>query len=166
MPGVARVDHRTKCVSLVAITLSQNFETRNWPVCSGILNVSLSVSPHTPQYTRTTIRAPSHILFKYTLGTDPKENTTSERTPKKIPAHCCRYQETDRYEETDLELIKKKTPPLHSNSPSSPSNTHTKVQRKVESQPASPFRFYIYRLKWRICEERALSVDITFTMRL
>jgi hypothetical protein len=27
MPGVARVDHRTKCVSLVAI--SQNFETRN-----------------------------------------------------------------------------------------------------------------------------------------
>jgi hypothetical protein len=32
MPGVARVDHRTKCVSLVAISLSQNFETRNcWP---------------------------------------------------------------------------------------------------------------------------------------
>jgi hypothetical protein len=29
MPGVARVDHRTKCVSLVAISLSQNFETRN-----------------------------------------------------------------------------------------------------------------------------------------
>jgi hypothetical protein len=28
MPGVARVDHRTKCVSLVAISLSQNFETR------------------------------------------------------------------------------------------------------------------------------------------
>jgi hypothetical protein len=74
MPGIARVDHRTKCVSLVAISLSQNFETCNWPVCSGILNVSLSV-------------------FKYTLGTDPKENTTSERTPKKIPPHCCRYQE-------------------------------------------------------------------------
>jgi hypothetical protein len=34
---------------------------------------------------------------KYTLGTDPKENTTSERTPKKIPPHYCRYQETDRY---------------------------------------------------------------------
>jgi hypothetical protein len=33
--GVARVDHRTKCVSLVAISLSQNFETRNcWPVWS------------------------------------------------------------------------------------------------------------------------------------
>jgi hypothetical protein len=32
MPGVARVDHRTKCVSLVAISLSPNFETRNcWP---------------------------------------------------------------------------------------------------------------------------------------
>jgi hypothetical protein len=76
MPGIARVDHRTKCISLVAISLSQNFETRNWPVCSGILNVSLSISPHTPQYTRTTIRAPSHILFKYILGTDPKENTT------------------------------------------------------------------------------------------
>jgi hypothetical protein len=29
MPGVARVDHRTKCVSLVAISLSQNFETRS-----------------------------------------------------------------------------------------------------------------------------------------
>jgi hypothetical protein len=29
IPGVARVDHRTKCVSLVAISLSQNFETRN-----------------------------------------------------------------------------------------------------------------------------------------
>jgi hypothetical protein len=29
---------------------------------------------------------------KYTLGTDPKENTTSERTPKKIPPHCCREQ--------------------------------------------------------------------------
>jgi hypothetical protein len=58
---------------------------------------------------------------KYNLGTDLKENTTSERTPKKI---------------TDLELTKKKTPPLHSNSPPSPSNTHT---NKV-----SPFRFYIY----------------------
>jgi hypothetical protein len=32
MPGVTRVDHRTKCVSLVVISLSQNFETRNcWP---------------------------------------------------------------------------------------------------------------------------------------
>jgi hypothetical protein len=32
MPGVARVDHRTKCVSLVAISLSQTFETHNcWP---------------------------------------------------------------------------------------------------------------------------------------
>jgi hypothetical protein len=32
MPGVARGDHRTKCVSLVAISLSQNTETRNcWP---------------------------------------------------------------------------------------------------------------------------------------
>jgi hypothetical protein len=32
MPGVARVDHRTKCVSLVAISVSQNFETHNcWP---------------------------------------------------------------------------------------------------------------------------------------
>jgi hypothetical protein len=29
MPGVARVDHRTKCVSLVAISLSQNFESSN-----------------------------------------------------------------------------------------------------------------------------------------
>jgi hypothetical protein len=28
MPSVAQVDHRTKCVSLVAISLSQNFETR------------------------------------------------------------------------------------------------------------------------------------------
>jgi hypothetical protein len=59
---------------------------------------------------------------------DPKENTTSERTPKKIPPHCC-YQETDRYQETDLELTKNKTPPLHSNSPPSPSNTHTKSAR-------------------------------------
>jgi hypothetical protein len=48
---------------------------------------------------------------KYTLGMDPKENTTSERTPKKIPPHCCHYQETDCYQETDLELTKKKTPP-------------------------------------------------------
>jgi hypothetical protein len=32
IPGVARVDHRTKCVSLVAISLIQNFEARNcWP---------------------------------------------------------------------------------------------------------------------------------------
>jgi hypothetical protein len=32
MPGVARVDHRNKGVSLVAISLSHNFETRNcWP---------------------------------------------------------------------------------------------------------------------------------------
>jgi hypothetical protein len=45
-------------------------------------------------------------------------------------------------QETDLELTKKKTPTLHSNSSPSPSNTHT----KVESQPASPFRFYTYRL--------------------
>jgi hypothetical protein len=44
MPDVARVDHRTKCVSLVAISLSQNFETRNWPVCSGILNVKVEVT--------------------------------------------------------------------------------------------------------------------------
>jgi hypothetical protein len=35
MPGVAQVDHRTKCVSLVAISLSQNFETRIcWPAWS------------------------------------------------------------------------------------------------------------------------------------
>jgi hypothetical protein len=35
IPGVARVGHRTKCVSLVAISLSQNFETRNcWPAWS------------------------------------------------------------------------------------------------------------------------------------
>jgi hypothetical protein len=54
MPGVARVDHRTKCVSLVAISLSQNFETADFP---------LFVT--TPEAT--------------------KENTTSERTPKKIP---------------------------------------------------------------------------------
>jgi hypothetical protein len=29
MPGVAQVDHRTKSISLVANSLSQNFETRN-----------------------------------------------------------------------------------------------------------------------------------------
>jgi hypothetical protein len=61
---------------------------------------------------------------KYTLGTDPKENTTSERTPKKI---------------TDLELTKNKTPPLHSNNPPSPSNTHT----KKASQPVSLLYIYI-----------------------
>jgi hypothetical protein len=58
MPGVARVDHRTKCVSLVAISLSQNFETR---------------------------KQARQQAKKYTLGTVPKENTTLERTPKKIP---------------------------------------------------------------------------------
>jgi hypothetical protein len=32
IPGVARVDHRTKCVSMVAISLSQIFATPNcWP---------------------------------------------------------------------------------------------------------------------------------------
>jgi hypothetical protein len=99
MPGVARVDHRTKCVFLVAISLSQNFESSN--------------NPRSKQ-----------------------RNIPSERTPKKIPPRNG-PQRKCRYQETDLELTKKKTPPLHSNSPPSPRNTHT---NKV-----SPFRFYIYR---------------------
>jgi hypothetical protein len=70
------------------------------------------------------------------IDSRPDRITPSERTPKKIPPHCCRYQETD------LELTKKKTPPLHSNSPPSRSNTHTHTQR----YKVSPFRFYIYRL--------------------
>jgi hypothetical protein len=66
---------------------------------------------------------------KYHLGTDPKENTTpllSLTRNRSLP--------------TDLELTKKKTPPLHSNSPPSPSNTHTKVQ----SQPVSLLYISIY----------------------
>jgi hypothetical protein len=126
MPGVARVDHRTKCVSMVAISLSQNFETRN---CWAGLKF------HPPLIHAPTALPP--VLIGYTLGTDPKENTTSERTPKKMPP---RNGPQRKYhpivvvtnKQTDLELTKKKTPPLPS-----PSNTHTKVQRKVESQPAS-----------------------------
>jgi hypothetical protein len=50
MPGVARVDHRAKCVSLVAISLSQNFETRKQASSSLLLAfasmVILGVEPH------------------------------------------------------------------------------------------------------------------------
>jgi hypothetical protein len=106
----ARVDHRTKCVSLVAISLSQNFETRNcWPGLS-FTRHRFTPRPHYPQYSldrrlesaslvllcckcacRCCIDSagsapPNMMRFwntaskqakKYTLGTDPKENTTS-----------------------------------------------------------------------------------------
>jgi hypothetical protein len=121
MPGVARVDHRTKCVSLVTISLSQNFESSNNP---------RSKQRNIPSE-RTTKKIPPRNgpQRKYHLGTDPKENTTSERTPKKIPPH-------RRYQGTDLELTKNKTPPLHSN---------RRLATRTQSQKVSRFRFYIYR---------------------
>jgi hypothetical protein len=95
IPGVARVDHKTKCVSLVAISLSHNCH----------------------------------------LGTDPKENTTSERSPKKIPPHCCRYQETD------LELTKKKMPPLQFNSIQFYCNFHRSKHIDIESVISIKYKY-------------------------
>jgi hypothetical protein len=67
------------------------------------------------------------------LGTLTKLNTTSERTPKKIPPHCFRYQETD------LELTKKKTPRCIA-------TAHRRLATHTQRYKVSPFRFYIYRL--------------------
>jgi hypothetical protein len=73
MPGVARVDHRTKCVSLVAISLSQNFETRN---CWSALP---SNSPRTDPNENAT------FAHQRVLGTDPKEKVTPLLCPRTDP---------------------------------------------------------------------------------
>jgi hypothetical protein len=65
MPGVARVDHRT-----------------HWIGGSNDKNGVYTVT--TPEASKE-IYPRNGPQRKYHLGTDPKQNTTSERTPKKIP---------------------------------------------------------------------------------
>jgi hypothetical protein len=80
-------------------------------------------------------------LLCHCLATAVSSGTVNASTKKHQSVrarNCCRYHETD------LELTKKKTPPLHSNSPPSPSNMHTTTQTKKQRNPASPFRLYIY----------------------
>jgi hypothetical protein len=83
MPGVARVDHRTKCVSLVAISLT----TFRNPQLLGRLEVSPAIDSRPDR-----IIPGTHWIGgsndkngmypkqakKYTLGTDPKENTKKQ----------------------------------------------------------------------------------------
>jgi hypothetical protein len=86
MPGVARVEiskwsvpHHT-ISSLIALLRSFTRDRFRWS----------SSSKH-DAFLKYGKQA-SNQGKKYTLGMDPKENTTSEQTPKKIPPHCCRDQ--------------------------------------------------------------------------